>query len=148
YDLPNPTVWYSITTDATASTIDITLTSGSMSSTPEFTVFTNSCGPYTIVNCTEGSGGVASAAGIAITASTTYLIAVSNVSGSAGSFNLCVAQDPDNSACNTDNTFTMTSSSMGSPQGGPYMPGEQVTFCYTLTNWQQINCNYIGAFVP
>ena len=148
YDLPNSTVWYSITTDATASTIDITLTSGTMSTTPEFTVFTNVCGPYTIVNCTEGAGGTASATGIPVAANTTYIIAVSNVNGSAGTFNLCVAQDPDNSACNTDNTFVMTSSSMGSPQGGPYQPGEQVNFCYTLTNWQQINCNYIGAFVP
>ncbi len=148
YDLPNGTVWYSITTDASAATIDISLTSGTMSATPEFTVFTNLCGPYTIVNCTEGSGGSATATGIAVTPSTTYLIAVSNVSGSAGTFNLCVAQDPDNSACNTTNTFSMTSSTLGSPQGGPYIQGDVVEFCYTLTNWQMINCNYIGAFVP
>lgn len=148
YDLPNGTVWYSITTDASAATIDITLTSGTMSATPEFTVFTNLCGPYTIVNCTEGSGGSATATGIAVSASTTYLIAVSNVSGSAGTFNLCVAQDPDNSACNTTNTFAMTSSTLGSPQGGPYIQGDVVEFCYTLTNWQMVNCNYIGAFVP
>ena len=147
YDLPNGTVWFAITTDPGAATIDVSVTSGTMT-TPEFTVFTNSCGPFTIVNCTEGSGGSATATGIPVTASTTYLIAVSNVNGSAGTFNLCVGQDPDNSACNTTNTFTMTSSSMGSPQGGPYVPGEQVTFCYTVTDWQQVNCNYIGAFVP
>lgn len=148
YDLPNGTVWFSITTDALAATLDVTVTSGTMGANPEFTVFTNACGPYTVVSCDEGTGGTSSTTGIPVAASTTYLIAVSNWAGSAGTFDLCVAQEPDNSACNTNNSFTMTSSSLGSPQGGPYQCGEVVEFCYTVTDWQQVNCNYIGAFVP
>jgi hypothetical protein len=147
-DMPNETVWFSITTDGTAATLDIDLTSGTMSSTPEFTLFANNCGPYTIHDCVEGSGGSASSTGIPVSTNTTYLIAVSNVSGSTGTFNLCVAQIPDNSACNTNHTFVMASSSFGSPQGGPYVAGEVVEFCYSVTDFQQINCNYIGAFVP
>ena len=147
YDLPNATVWYSITTSATTASLNITLNSSVMT-TPEFTVFTDSCGPFTIVNCVEGTGGVATGSNIAVSANTTYLIAVSNVSGSSGAFDLCVEQVQDNSACNTNDGLTVSSTSMGSPLTGPYQPGEQVTFCYTVTDFQQINCNYIGAFVP
>lgn len=147
YDLPNETVWYSITTDAATVSIDVTLTSGDLSD-PEFTVFTNVCGPYTIIECVEGTGGSASSLLIPVAVSTTYLIAVSDATGDVGDFTLCVSQDPDNSACNTTNSLTVTSTSLGSPLGGPYQMGEDVSFCYSLTDWQQINCNYIGAFVP
>jgi Secretion system C-terminal sorting domain len=147
-DMPNGTVWFSITTDALTATLDILVTSGTMGANPEVTLFTNNCGPYTIVSCNEGAGGTAGATGISVSPSTTYLVAVSNWAGSAGTFDLCIAQDPDNSACNTTNSFVMNSSSMGSPSGGPYQMGEVVEFCYNLTDWQMFNCNYIGAFVP
>ena len=147
-DMPNGTVWYTITTSATTATLDISLTSGDMT-TPEFVLFTTAdCSSYTTVHCNEGSGGSATSTGISVSTNTTYLIAVSNVSGSSGNFDLCVTQNVDGSACNTTNTLAATATSMGSPLGGPYLPGEDVTFCYTLTDWEQVNCNYIGAFVP
>ncbi|MFN5910502.1 MAG: PKD-like domain-containing protein, partial [Bacteroidota bacterium] len=68
--------------------------------------------------------------------------------GGQGNFDLCITQDPDNSACNTSDALTVTATSLGSPLAGPYLPGEQVTFCYTVTNYTQFNCNYISAFVP
>ncbi|MGX7668407.1 PKD-like domain-containing protein, partial [Flavobacterium pedocola] len=147
YDLPNPTVWYSITTGASTASLNVSVTSATMT-TPEFSVFTNNCVLFTNVGCVEGSGGTATGNNIPVAANTTYLIAVSNVSGSQGTFDLCITQNADASACNTTDALTVTATSMGSPLGGPYQPGEQVTFQYTVTNWQQINCNYIGAFVP
>lgn len=149
-DMPNPTVWYTFTTGATAAQINVSLTSAAMSD-PEFVIFSNTTaclGPYSILNCTEGTGGSAVSNSIAVAANTTYYIAVSDATGDQGSFDLCITQNPDNSACNTTDNLTVTATSMGSPLAGPYQPGEQVTFEYTLTNWQQINCNYIGAFVP
>ena len=147
-DMPNSTVWYSVTTDANTATLDINLTSSDMTS-PEFVIFsTTDCTTYTTVHCNEGSGGAASSTGVPVSTSTTYLIAVSNVSGSSGSFDLCVTQNVDASACNTNSSIVATATSMGSPLTGPYLPGEQITFCYNLTDWEQVNCNYIGAFVP
>ncbi len=37
---------------------------------------------------------------------------------------------------------------MGSPLSGPFFPNEIVTFCYTINDWQQINCNYLQGIVP
>ncbi|TWH91759.1 PKD-like domain-containing protein, partial [Flavobacterium cheniae] len=147
YDLPNPTVWYQITTGPTTASLNISVNSATMG-TPEFTLFTNNCATFSIVNCVEGTGSTATGNNIPVAANTTYIIAVSNVSGAQGNFSLCVTQNGDNSACNTTNALTVVSTSMGSPLAGPYQAGEQVTYQYTVTNWQQVNCNYIGAFVP
>ncbi|MFM7106189.1 MAG: hypothetical protein ACKOW8_11755, partial [Flavobacteriales bacterium] len=138
YDMTNGTVWFSITTGSDAASINVAVTSTVMTN-PEFTVFTNACGPYTIVECFEGAAGNATVNNILVSSNTTYLIAVSNWSGSSGEFQLCVAQNADNSACNTNNNLVVTATSLGSPLGGPYQPGEQVTFCYTITDYQQVN---------
>ncbi|MFT5778940.1 MAG: hypothetical protein ACI837_001897 [Crocinitomicaceae bacterium] len=147
-DLPNPTVWYTFTTGAGVATIDISLLSGDLSN-PEYTIFTTTdCLLYTIISCNEGAGGSATANGVTVSASTTYIIGVSDDTGDEGVFDLCITQHLDNSACNTTNSLSVTSTSLGSPLTGPFLPGESVNFCYTVTDYQQFNCNYIGAFVP
>lgn len=149
-DMPNPTVWYTFTTGATAAQINVSVTSATMTD-PEFTIFSNTTlclGPYTILDCVEGTGGSATTNSLLVSPNTTYYIAVSDATGDQGNFNLCITQNPDNSACNTNDNLTVIATSMGSALTGPYQPGEVVTFEYTLTDWQQINCNYLGAVVP
>jgi gliding motility-associated-like protein len=147
-DLPNPTVWYTFTTGPNTSSINVSLNSAQLSD-PEFVIFVgNSCVTWTTLSCVEGTGGSASANNIAVQSNQIYTIAVSDVTADQGTFDLCITQNPDNSACNTNNSLQVTSTSLGSPLTGPFQPGEQVTFCYTVTDYQQINCNYIGAFVP
>lgn len=153
-DLPNATVWYEFTTAADAATIDIDLTSGDLSD-PEFTIFsTTDCILFTTVYCQEGTGGSASGTTIGVDPSTTYLIAVSDATGDEGNFQLCVSQDIDGSACNTNNTLQVTGTSMGSPITGPYLPGEVVDFCYTINTFttglptDPQGCNYLQGIVP
>jgi gliding motility-associated-like protein len=147
-DSPNPTVWYEFTTAANAATINVSLTSGTWTN-PEYTIFVgNSCSTWTTLTCVEGSSGSASSTNLNVTPNTTYVIAVSDATGDQGTFNLCITQNADNSACNTSDALVVSSTSMGSPLNGPYKPGEVVSFCYTITNWTQFNCNYLGAVVP
>jgi hypothetical protein len=147
-DQPFPAVWYEFTTGAATSSIDIGLTSAAFSN-PEFALYLgNACGPWTIVACSEGAAGAANMAAINVASNQTYVLAVSDATGDEGNFNLCITQNPDNSACNTTDALNVISTSMGSPLAGPYQPGEAVNFCYTITNWQMINCNYLGAVVP
>ncbi len=149
-DMLGPTVWYTFTTDAGATTLDITLTSGDFS-TPEFTLWTNSCDPWTSINggCIEGTGGSASGTGIIVSPNTTYILAVSDVGGGEGNFNLCINQNLDNSLCNTGGTITEASSSdPATPVGGPYSPGEVVNYCYVIDPWLKENCNWLQGIVP
>lgn len=152
YDQLGPTVWYQFTTDAVHSLIDISLTSSDFS-TPEFTIFENTCSPWTIItgSCTEGTGGSATLTGFqGLLENTTYLIAISDVNGGSGSFELCIEQFADNSPCNTNSEIVETGSSDPStPIGGPYSPGEVVSFCYNLNEWQTgASCNYLQGIVP
>ncbi len=149
YDFPNSTVWYQITTGASSATIDIAITSAQLTN-PYFALFTTTnCILYTYStgSCTTGSGGSASAR-VSIRPNTTYVIAISNANATQGNFNACFTVNNDNSVCNQTDQLSVTATSMGSPLSGPYQPGEQVTFCYTITNFQQANCNYLEGIVP
>lgn len=147
YDYPNPTYWYQFTTPPSTATLTLTLSSAVLPN-PYFSVFTTSdCNNYTIYNCTQGVSGSAGTT-IAVTPNTTYLIAVSNNGSETGAFNLCLTPNPDNSACNVSKTLTVTNTSMGSPLTGPFQPDELVTFCYTISQWNLVNCNYLQGIVP
>lgn len=147
HDFLNATVWYQFTTGLNDAAADISLTSSALN-TPYFTLFTTTnCNQFTIINCTQGNNGSATNT-INLTSNTTYIIAVSDQNGAEGNFNLCITTRPDNSACNTNNSLTVTATSLGSPLTGPFQPGEQVTFCYNITDWQQVNCNYLQGIVP
>jgi len=147
HDFLFPTVWYQFTPSANDATATIEITSSALSS-PYFTVFTTTdCNNFTIINCSQGSlGSVDNTVNVA--GGTTYLIAVSDQNGATGNFDLCITLAPDNSACNTNSSLTVTNTSLGSPLTGPFQPGEQVTFCYNIVDWQQVNCNYLQGIVP
>ena len=150
YDMLNETVWYSVTTGASDVTMDIDLSSAADLSDPHFTVYqTSDCNLFTIVECIQGTGGSATSSNIVITPSTTYIIGVSDASGDVGDFDFCVTVNVDNSPCNTTSDLVVTGTSLGSPITGPFLPGEVVSFCYSITDWQTgASCNYLSGIVP
>ena len=147
YDFLFPTVWYEFTATSSDASIDVDLTSLDLTN-PHYAIFTSTdCLTYTLFDCVQGAAGAASGNTI-LTPGQTYLIAISDVNGDEGNFQLCLTLNQDNSACNTTNDLSVTSTSMGSAFTGPFEPGEVVTFCYTITDWQQVNCNYLLGIVP
>ena len=150
-DTPNETVWYEFTTGNTTANIDIDLSSTDLSD-PEFTLFQgNACvSPWTIVDCVEGTAGNASSLAVPVVPNTTYVIAISDATADNGDFTLCIEQHEDNSACNTNSAMTVTATSLGSPLNGPYLPGEVVSFCYSINGWLSAatGCNYLQGIVP
>jgi hypothetical protein len=146
-DMGGATVWYTFTTDAGAATMDIDITG---LTNPEFTLWANTCSPWTNIpgSCTQGSGGTASAT-VNVSPNTTYILSVSDVNGAEGSFSLCIDQNLDASLCNVSDILTETASSDPStPVGGPYSPGESVSFCYTILQFKKENCNRLMGIVP
>ncbi|MES2798977.1 MAG: PKD-like domain-containing protein [Bacteroidota bacterium] len=146
-DMGGATVWYTFTTDAGAATMDIDITG---LTNPEFTLWANTCSPWTNIagSCTEGAGGVASAT-VNVSPNTTYILSVSDVNGVEGTFDLCIDQNLDASLCNVNDLMTETASSdPTTPVGGPYSPGESVSFCYTILQYRKENCNWLMGIVP
>ena len=78
---------------------------------------------------------------------TTYVIAISDVEGNIGEFELC-ATSIDVEFCNEDDRIFVTSTSLGSPLKGPYKPGEEVRICYELEDWNKLDCNGFQGLVP
>jgi hypothetical protein len=78
---------------------------------------------------------------------TTYLIAISDVEGNEGSFELC-ATVLNVEFCNNKDSIYVTNTSFGSPLHGPYRPGERVQFCYELLNWNKLECNGFQGLIP
>ena len=149
-DMGGPTVWYQFTTDFGAATLDIDLTSSDFA-TPEFTIWANTCDPWTQIanSCTEGAGGAASVTGLGIAANTTYLISITDVNGGSGNFSLCIGQNLDQSLCNTAGLITETGSSDATtPVGGPYSANEVVSYCYTIDPWLKEGCNWLSGIIP
>ncbi|MFK7784826.1 MAG: hypothetical protein AB8B56_06915 [Crocinitomicaceae bacterium] len=150
-DQYNATVWYEFTTDALAATLDIDLSSTDLSD-PEYALYEgSSCvSPWTLISCNEGTGGAASIFSLPIAPNTTYVLAISDLTGDEGDFTICLEQHADNSACNTNDALVATATSLGSPLDGPYQPGEVVSFCYTINGWiaNATGCNYLQGIVP
>jgi gliding motility-associated-like protein len=148
YDFPNATSWVSFSSGS-ATLLDLSLTSTSLT-TPHVAVFISSdCSNFTQLGCTSGTGGAASFNDLAITGSSTILIAVSDDAGATGSYSLCVTPLPDPSPCNVSDVITEVSSSDAStPLGGPYSAGESVNFCYTINQYKKASCNWLMGIVP
>jgi gliding motility-associated-like protein len=152
YDLPNPTIWYSIVPPTGTATLQINISSSTTN--PTFAVYsTNDCSTFTIYDdvneCYTGSGGSVSGNMSVPSNGTTILIGVSAPAGQTGNFTLCVTPQADASACNLTGSLVESSSSDATtPVGGPYNPGEVVNFCYTIPNYVQTNCNWLQGIVP
>jgi gliding motility-associated-like protein len=152
YDFTDATVWFEVTSGAGDANLDITITSTDLTD-PYYAVFGTSSGcsggtwPIIGSDCSGTGGAVSSSVGI--TPSTTYLIAVSDLNGLEGDFEICATLQPDISLCNIgDELLETASSDPATPVGGPYSPGEVVDFCYTINEYRKENCNWLQGIVP
>ena len=50
--------------------------------------------------------------------------------------------------CNKQPSLEVVSTSLGSPLSGPYTSGEEVEFCYTVTGFENVSCNYLQGVLP
>lgn len=132
-------VWYSFV--ATGTTVNVNITPGTPAlATPNIGLWTGSCSNLLAWGCGIGnSGGNLSASFTQIVIGQTYYIQVSgNNSTSSGNFNLSVDNDIDCNNCNTVASITANPT----PVLGAYLPGQVVTFCYTVSDWSQQNTNW------
>ncbi|MEO7176983.1 MAG: PKD-like domain-containing protein, partial [Saprospiraceae bacterium] len=157
YDFSSaPGIWYTFTTDANAANINMVLNStvpGEIQN-PQVALFSGSCAGLVPVTCNTGSMGNLSMVQVAVSPNTTYYVLVGNVSGNPGHFSLCLAATANTNVCVISSAFTVTSTSLGSPLAGPYLPGELVSFKFRINSFQVDpigqgnNCQWLQAMVP
>ncbi len=105
------------------------------------------CTIFETIDCAFGYNGQVLIENIPVDPNTLYTAIVSDAEGNVGDFDLCVSVI-DVEFCNVESSLYATETSLGSPLEGPYLPGEEVTFCYEITEWEKLECNGLQGIVP
>jgi len=144
---PARDVWYRFTATGTRITINITGGSPALPN-PSLTLWNGTnCNNLSGVNCDNNGtlAGSNSATFEPLAIGQTYYIQISGMTPtSTGNFNMTINSSNDCADCNTSSYLTVTPP----PTNGAYLQGTQVTFCYTVTNYNQVSANWIHGIIP
>lgn len=146
-DFIHPTAYFKLYTDTTADLLTLSVLSNDFNKPHIALLRTGNCTSFTQVACAEGSEGYVLITYIDVQPLTTYIVAVSDVDGNLGSFELC-ATSVDVEFCNQQDRIYVNSASLGSPLSGPFLPGERVQICYELQDWNKLDCNGFQGLIP
>lgn len=146
-DFENATAFFKVTTDATADLLTLSVSSDEFNQPQIALLKSVNCSNFTQVKCATGTNGFVLMQYITVTPNTTYVVAISDAGGNEGAFDLC-ATAIHVEFCNERDSIYVTHTSMGSPAHGPYKPGEKVSFCYELLDWNKLDCNGFQGLVP
>jgi len=144
--LNSRTVWYEIQTDEISGFLRVAVTSDELRF-PKVAIFGGDCANLDTIRCEQGMNGELEFF-MQVIPNTTYKLALTDISGDDGDFDICTELISDPQECNQDDTLYAIATSFGSPLEGPYQPGETVTFRYELRNWNKDNCNRISGIIP
>lgn len=135
---PADDVWFTVTVPTGANELAINLT-GTLPSY-NIGIYSGSCGSLSGLGCaTINSGSGINTTIRPVIQNTTYYIQVSgNGVGVQGTFNLCVRPQDNQNLCVVQSNITATPP----PSNGSYTPGTVVTFCYSVTDFNQQSANW------
>lgn len=139
---PAADVWYTLTTPDSTNSLDVDITSA-MSSL-NVAVYTGGCGTLSGVECATSTTGNYTGTISNLSPGTVIYIQVSGGSvNDVGAFNLCVTPAQITGTCAL--SYTLTSSP--SPINNTYAPGDVITFCYTLVEYDVLSANWFHSIV-
>ena len=139
---PPNDVWYSFVASSFQVVVNI---SGSTMTNPVITVWTGACGTLTGMGCVTGAGGAANLTIYQTVPGQTYYIQIAgSTSAQNGTFNLTVHNDHDCAQCLVSSSISATPL----PVNGAYGPGQTVTFCLNITQYNEIVSNWMHGVQP
>ena len=138
---PQRDVWFKFT--ATGSTVNINITPGAAPflANPVIDLYKGTCGSLLPVGCAAGnaSGTLSKSFYEIIIGQTYYLQVMSTSPASTGNFQLAVDNDIDCGTCSRTSLVTATPA----PVMGEYTGGTVVNFCYNISQWVEVNTNWL-----
>ncbi len=138
---PATDVWYSFVNNGNAVTITI---NGNIVN-PNIAIYQGNCSGLIGRGCAIGSGNSLTATFDQMVIGQTYYIQISGGSpADQGTFNMTLQNSNSCSDCLLSSNLTVNPL----PVNGTYQGGTTVTFCYTVTQWDQQNTNWFQALVP
>ena len=146
-DFIHPTAYFKLTTDTTADLVTLSVASDEFNEPHIALLRSGNCTSFTQIACGQGTEGYVLLQFIDVEPLTTYIIAISDVAGNVGTFELC-ATSVDVEFCNEKDSIWVNATSMGSNYAGPFKPGEEVQICYELQDWNKLDCNGFQGLIP
>ncbi len=136
-------VWYSFVASSYQATISV---SNATFANPYISVWQNgACANQGGMGCIIGSANAASITIYQLVIGQTYYFQVAGNSPTQnGTFNVSVHNDDDCANCLVSSTLVATPP----PVNGTYAPGQTVTFCFTVTSWDETNTNWLHGMQP
>jgi len=152
-----PTVWYRMTTDDIAVTMNIEVHGFGFES-PIISLFKSSGGCSSLepiyltgdnMTCVIGSNGLAKVVGLPVQKNTNYYIAISSYLSIGGDFWLDINTQSIGYTCVTEKNVEIVARSNGGPLEGPFDPNETVSFCFNVNSYTAANsCQWFQGIVP
>ena len=137
---PASDVWYRFT--ITGPTLNIQITG---LQTPNIGLYAGTnCNNLVGRGCAIGSGGVLNASFGLLAAGTYYLQVSGGNLNDQCAFTLSMQNNYDCAGCVIQSSFTANPT----PLNGTYMAGQTVTFCYTISDYNQTSINWLHAITP
>ena len=134
-------MWFSF--EATATVLNVALTNIQGFSEVNVGFFTGSCAQLVGLGCQIGTGITGgdnfNAVLEPLNPGETYYVMVSGAAGEEGTYDISIANSLDCDDCLLGSTLDVSPA----PVAGSYGGGEAVTFCYTVTEYEQVSSNWL-----
>lgn len=138
---PATDVWYSFVNSGN----EINITINGNITDPNIAIYQGSCNGLIGRGCAQGTGGSLTANFDQMVPGQTYYIQVSGGNpADQGTFTMTLQNVNNCNDCLLQSNLTVNPL----PTNGTYQGGTTVTFCYTITQWDQQNTNWLHAVVP
>ena len=138
---PAPDVWYTFTATGTELVLSIT---GSLHSTDVSLYQGDSCSDLAGISCFTATGGTLNATYQSLTIGTKYYLQISGGTlTDEANFTLKISNNLQCGFCVLDKGFTVSPP----PVNGAYHPGQTVSFCYTVFDYNISSLNYLHGVV-
>ncbi len=138
---PATDVWYSFVNSGNE--LIITINGGIVD--PNIAIYEGNCNGLVGRGCAIGAGNTLTATFDQMVPGQTYYIQVSGGSpADQGTFTMTLQNTNSCADCLLQSNLTVNPL----PTNGTYQGGTTVTFCYTITEWEQQNTNWLHAVIP
>jgi Leucine-rich repeat (LRR) protein len=147
---PEYTKWYRIKADEDANVLSVELETEDEVSQPKILlVNSNFCTNFTLIQCID----TALVEGklqfqYNIEPGQDFLLLVSSDQPVTADFNICLRVFSRPNRCAIQTNLSSVRTSLLSNSFGPFLPGEEVEFCYEITEWVKYDCSKLQGIVP
>lgn len=151
--LQNYTKWYNVIVDSESNLLSIEYDASADITLPRFQLLSSTdCSNFELINCLDTLYENSKIEFLYdVTPGQRLFIAISDderTLGTLGEFELCLRALSRPNRCVLNSDLYVTNTSLGSTSAGPFIPGEEIEFCFEIKEWFKFDCSNLQGIVP